>query len=131
MYLCNIMTNDNKLITYKLETVGTISWLLMDFCWSSEYMIPAWIFSLIALFFSIWALLSYDGNSKSEQYLLGASWMWVMMNSTWLWGDDLNIWWFLVLAKIYFLIAAVLIVLSFRAAKKEGVVVDLKRLKIK
>lgn len=125
------MFKESRLTTHKLETVSTISWLLMDFCWSSEYMIPAWIFSIIALFFSIWALLSYSGNSKSEHYLLGASWMWVMMNSTWLWGDDLNIWWFLVLAKIYFVIAAVLIIISFRLARKEGVVVDLKRLKIK
>lgn len=125
------MFKESRLTTHKLETVSTISWLLMDFCWSSEYMIPAWIFSIIALFFSILALLSYSGKSKSEHYLLGASWMWVMMNSTWLWGDDLNIWWFLVLAKIYFVIAAVLIIISFISAKKEGVVVDLKRLKIK
>lgn len=118
-------------MTHRLETTSTISWLLMDFCWSSEYMIPAWIFSFIALFFAIWALLSYTGDSKSEYYLLGASWMWVMMNSTWLWGDDLKIWWLLILAKICFLIAIILINLSFRLAKKEGVVLDLKRLKIK
>lgn len=118
-------------MTHKLETTATISWLLMDFCWSSEYMIPAWIFSLIALFFSVWALLSYNGNKKSEKYVLAASWMWVMMNSSWLWGDDLNIWWFLLLAKIYFVVAAILIVLSFRIAKKEGNIIDLKRLKIK
>ena len=125
------MINENKITTHRLETISTISWLLMDFCWSSEYMIPAWIFSLIALFFSIWALLSYTGTNKSELYLLAASWMWVMMNSTWLWGDDLNIWWFLILAKVYFVIAAILIIMSFIMAKKEGVMVDLKRLKVK
>ncbi len=117
--------------THKLETAATISWLLMDFSWSSEYMILAWIFSLSALFFSIWALLSYSGDKKSEEYGLAASWMWIMMNATWLWGDHLNIWWFLVLAKVYFVVTAVLIVLWFRLAKKEGTTVEFNRLKIK
>lgn len=125
------MVNEDRLTTQRLETISTISWLLMDFCWSSEYMILSWIFSFIALTFAILAFFSYDGTSKGERYLLGASCTWVMMNSVWLWGDTLKIGLFLVLAKIFFIATAILIVVSFMVSKREGVDVDLKRLKIK
>lgn len=120
-----------KLSFQNAETIGVISWLLMDFCWSSGYMVLAWIFSLVALFFSIVAVISYDGKNKSEHYLLAASWMWVMMNSHWMWSEYLGINWLLWAAKVYFLVTIVLIIMYIKASKKEGNKVELKRLKLK
>lgn len=113
------------------ETIATISWLLMDFCWTSEYMIASWIFSFFALTFSILALFTYVGEKKSEKHILIASLMWVTMNSLWLWGDDLKIEWLSITARVFFVLAAVFIILSIVESKKEGEPIDFKRLKIK
>ncbi len=120
-----------KNISPNSETIATISWLLMDFCWTSEYMIPSWIFSMSALVFSVIAYAFYEGEKRSEKFVLCASLMWVIMNSMWMWGDDLKIEWVTLCARLFFLAAAVLIVLSIREARKEGKPIDLKRLKIK
>ncbi|MEK6828563.1 MAG: hypothetical protein AABY15_00355 [Nanoarchaeota archaeon] len=120
-----------KHLSQNSETIATISWLLMDFCWTSEYMIAAWVFSMLALSFSIIALLFYDGEKKSEKYILIASLSWVTMNSLWMYGDDLKIDWMSMVAKLFFIVAAVFIVISIKEAKKEGKPIDLKRLKIK
>lgn len=114
-----------------LETIATISWLLMDFCWTSEYSALAWIFSATALTFSFLAILFYEGDKKSEKHILMASLMWVTMNSFWMWGDDLKFDWMQLVAKACFLVTAALIILSIREAKKEGEPINLKRLKIK
>jgi hypothetical protein len=113
------------------ETIATIGWLLMDFCWTSEYKIPAYLCSSVALAFSFMAIFFYEDGKRSEKLLLLASLMWVTMNSFWMWGDFLKISWMPIVAKICFAITAFMIVLSIREARKEGESIDLKRLKIK
>lgn len=84
-----------------------------------------------ALFFSVIALFFHEGDKRSEKYILCASLMWVTMNSLWMWGEDLKIEWLVLSARLFFIAAAILIILSIREAKKEGKPIDLKRLKIK
>lgn len=120
-----------KNLSRNSETIATISWLLMDFCWTSEYMIVSWIFSIIALSLSIVAVVSYMEDKKSERYILLASLMWVTMNSLWMWGEDLAIEWLSMIGRIFFLAAAAFIIFSLREARREGNPIDLKRLKIK
>lgn len=113
------------------ETIGTFSWILMDFCWMSKMSAFAWFFGILAIISSFSALLLYKDNKKGEKLLLAASWIWVMMNTCWMVGEDLNLLWLLIVAKIYFLMSIIMIIFAAVISKKEENILDFKRLKIK
>lgn len=110
----------------KLDTTSTISWLLMDFCWLSEYMTMGLIFSLIAIVFSISSIIVFKGD-RVDKYALFASLMWVLMNSIWMYGDSLELNWLTIIAKIMFLMAIIFVAISI---KSDGLFF-LRKLKIK
>lgn len=118
--------------TYQtLETIGTFSWILMDFCWMSKFQVFAWIFSIIAIVASLGALIFYNNNKKSERLILFAGLLWVMMNTSWMMGEDLEKPWLLVVAKIYFAISIIMIIFAVIVSRKESEKIDFKRLKLK
>lgn len=114
-----------------LETIGTISWILMDFCWMSKFQFFSYVFSTIAIIASVGAIIFYNNNKKSERLILGASWLWIMMNTSWMIGEDYERPWLLILAKIYFIISIIIIIFAVIISKKENEKIDFKRLKLK
>ena len=120
----------NKLYQ-NLETIATISWLGMDFCWMSKYSFLAWALSFFAISFSLGSIFTFVDAKKSEVCLLLAGLYWILMNSAWMWGDDLGKEWLVFVAKIYFLISLLLVIFALISSRKENEPIDFKRLKIK
>ena len=115
----------------KFETIATLGWILMDFCWMSKHIYFAYIFSVVAISMSWLALMSYDGCKKSENLILGASWMWVSMNALWMLGDEFGLSWLITIAYVFFAVTIILVVLALIASKKDDDNINFKRLKIK
>ena len=125
-----IFNMKNKLYQ-NLETVATISWLLMDFCWMSKYILISCVMALIALTFSCCSIFFYKGKSKSETCMLSASFFWILMNSTWMCADIPGEEYLIDQAKIYFVISLIMVIIALIIAKIENEKVDFKRLKLK
>lgn len=116
----------------KAETVATVSWLLMDFCWMSNYIIASIIFSTASICFSYLSVKTYFDRKKSEFFLLVASFFWVFMNSLWMCGEISKEFWIIVIAKISFFIVLLFLYIAFYYVKKENnEQAEFKRLKIK
>ena len=114
-----------------LETISTVCWLLMDFCWMSKYVRLASFFSIFAITFSCLSIILYKGNSTSELIILVTSLMWIMMNSFWMSGDELNQDWLISIAKIIFVVSLILVLIAVIVSKKENKSINFNRLKIK
>jgi len=129
-----------KKMYYIPEAVGTICWLIMDFCWLSKNYDIALIFMLSAVV-SLGVAASNALLSKelriSERLNFVASWSWCTMNSFWFISDipfentsldaikfSLN------LAKISFIVSSILVLISIVFSVKEKSHLNLKRLNI-
>lgn len=116
----------------KVETIATVSWLCMDFCWMSNYVVASMIFATIAICFSYLAVGTYADGKKSEFSLLGASFFWVEMNTAWMCGEMMKEEWLVTIGRFSFLIVLGFLFAAFYYNKKESnEQVDFKRLKIK
>lgn len=113
------------------ETIATLSWLGMDFCWMNKYQTTALMLSLLALIFSIMAIVYYDGKKKSEVLILSASFFWVLMNSSWMIGEDSQNTIFTHISTWCFITSILMIVVAIIISRSEGEQIDFKRLKIK
>lgn len=117
-----------------LETIGTILWFCMDFCWMSKYQTSAWIFSFIAagiLFATVISCIIDNRCSRTELFIAIASFDWFAMNSCWMFAEDTNSVSLLTLAKFWFVIAAVFVIIATFMSHKYKERIDIKRLKIK
>ena len=129
-----------KKIYYIPEAVGTICWLIMDFCWLSKNYDIAIIFMLFAVaslgIATSNALLSRELRI-SERLNFAASWSWCIMNSFWFVSDipfnepslgalSLS----LSSAKISFVISSVFVLMSIIFSIKEKSQLNFKRLNI-
>jgi len=129
-----------KKMYYIPEAIGTICWLIMDFCWLSKSYDVAIIFMLFAVaslgIATSNALLSRELR-VSERLNFVASWSWCIMNSFWFVSDipfnepsvdglslSLNS------AKISFVISSIFVLLSIIFSIKEKRQLSIKRLNI-
>lgn len=118
----------NKYQTY--ETIGTISWLTMDFCWMSGYMTLAYIVSIISILSTIISIFKFNGKNKSEKRLLIVSFMWVFMNTLWMTGESLSKPWIVTSAKFVFVLSMIMTIITIITARKEKETIDFKRFKV-
>ncbi|TXI88524.1 MAG: hypothetical protein E6Q36_05390 [Chryseobacterium sp.] len=114
-----------------LESIATMSWLLMDFCWMSKWLFLATILSNFTLFFSIFAMSFYNGNKKSEETLLWASLSWVLMNTLWMYSEIQGFEYLIGIAKICFVSTIIFIGIAIYFFYYEKENTEFKRLKIK
>lgn len=130
----------NKKMYYIPEAIGTICWLVMDFCWLSKSYDVALLFMLFAVVsLGIAASNALFGEELkiSERLNFVASWTWCIMNSFWFISDipfekpsldavelSLN------LAKISFVISSGLVLFSIIFSIKEKSQLNFKRLNI-
>src|SRR5574343_607569 len=99
----------NKKINYSLlETIGSITWLIMDFIWLCGFVDISLYFSFIPFTTLALAFILYDGAKNSEMYGLLASWLWLFMNIFWILSEKNLLW--LVFAKMVFIYAAIAII---------------------
>lgn len=121
----------NLLKYQSLETVGTILWLLTDFVWMNGFCRVASIMAIPTFLLLVSSVIRYDGIKRSELFALLASACWFMMNALWICSDVCFKDTYLLLARITFVIACVLVYISVREAKDENEPPDFKRLKLK
>lgn len=114
-----------------LESIGTVAWLITDFIWMCGYNLIAIIIGLVPMVFLIVAALFYEGDKKSERFVMCASAGWFLMNYLWIANEMYKFEMYLWAAKLFFLIACFFVYLSFKASKNEDEPTDFKRLKIK
>lgn len=117
-----------------LETIGTILWFCMDFCWMSKYQTAAWIFSFIATGILLATVIecTVDNRcSRTELLVVIASFDWFAMNSCWMFAEDTNSVFLLTLAKFWFVIAAIFVIIATFISHKDKEHPNVKRLKIK
>lgn len=103
----------------------------MDFFWMNKWQDATWISGGVAVVFAMGALMFYRENVSSEMLLLSASFIWVLMNLTWVLGEDLGYESVLGFARILFAVCLILIIFAIHASRKENKQIDFKRLKIK
>lgn len=103
----------------------------MDFFWLNKWQHLAWISGGISAMFALNAILFFKNHSKVEILILYASFFWVMMNFSWVLGDDLGLEWILAVARIYFVICLFFTIFAIYISKKENKNFDFKRFKIK
>lgn len=129
-----------KKMYYIPEAIGTICWLIMDFCWLSK----SYDIALVFMLFAVASLGVATSNAflnrelrVSERLNFAASFGWCTMNSFWFISDipfgnasidtinfGLN------LAKISFIISSVFVLLSIIFSIKEKSQLNFKRLNI-
>lgn len=114
-----------------LESIGTASWLLMDFIWMCGISWLALLIFIPSFLCLVGACIKYEGKKMSELHVLNASVCWLLMNATWIMGEITSKNDYLICGKIAFFIACIFVYLAFRASKKEKEPIDFKRLKIK
>lgn len=114
-----------------LESVATISWLLMDFCWMSKWVVAASIFSAFTLLTSLLAMGFYDGEKSSEETLLWASLSWVLMNTLWMYSEVPSFEYLFGLAQFCFVATIIFIGIAIYFFHSEKQDTEFKRLKIK
>ena len=113
------------------ESLGSVGWLLMDFCWMAEFKNVCWYVTAIPLFFLTASVIFYNKESKSERIVLLSSLSWFLMNMLWMMHDlTENKDWLLLGAKICFGIAIIFVILAFYFARKENKKIDFRRMKI-
>jgi len=113
------------------ETIGTISWLLMDFSWMSGYKIASEISGFVAAVFLIAAFWLFNGRKVTERLSYAASFLWCIMNFLWMGSEYYHQTSMLAIAKGIFLIASILIILILILGTIKKDLPDIKRLKIK
>jgi len=113
------------------ETVGTISWLLMDFSWMSGYKIMSETAGFLAVVFLISAFLLFKGRKVTERLSYAATFLWVAMNFLWMESDYFHSALTLSLAKFIFVLASIFVILIVILSRLEKGLPDIKRLKIK
>lgn len=122
---------ENKLIK-NLDTISTIAWLSMDFCWMTDYTFLSSAFGLISLLAAVVATIMLSRQDKASEFYLGmASSYWISMNMFWMIGDQLEFSLSFTVAKICFAISIICLIIALVFSKKEGGKIDFKRLKIK
>jgi len=120
----------NKLCQ-NLESTGTVMWLITDFIWMYGFIKTAAILTIPTFLLLTFACINFRKGKKSELLSLTASEFWFIMNMCWIFSEIVNKENYLLCAKISFLFACIFVYLSFISAKKENVLTDFKRLKIK
>ncbi len=121
----------NKLNLYeKFETVATLMWLLMDFFWMNKFEYTATIIGSAAVWMSIFAIITYSGQSRSIFIILVSATCWIMMNFCWVISDLYSISWVMIAANIFFVICLILTIFAFIRARQEKQPLDFKRMKI-
>lgn len=120
----------NKLYQ-KLETVGTVLWLISDFIWMCGYNSLAAILITPVVLLMALACIKFSGSKMSELLSITAGTFWVLMNACWIYSEITEKDMYLLCAKASFFTACIFVYLSFRAAKKENSTTDFTRLKIK
>lgn len=113
------------------ETIGTLAWLLMDFCWLSNYQYMAKFSAVLAYVFLMCAFLFYKAPKWSEFLSYVASFLWCSMNSCWMMSDFSGDKSLLVWAKWIFVITALLSVWIIYLSKKENEEINFTRYKVK
>lgn len=63
--------------------------------------------------------------------MIVASWFWIVMNASWICGDEMSLLWLVFVAKVYFVISLLMVIIALIIAKKENEALDFKRLKLK
>lgn len=130
-----------KKVPYKIyENIGTIFWFVMDYCWLSNSNEMACILGLFAVTFLGIAsanTLFNDECRLSDTFSYAASWLWCISNVYWMVSstpfglekhletEELG----MNLAKIAFLIASIMFLLSFIFSKIEKKEINFKRFK--
>lgn len=94
-----------------LDSIGTISWLLMDACWMFDFSIGLIICATVALIFILLSLVAYRGVlSDHLEYV--SSYLWFITNFIWAVSDmfekDIMLY-----AKLAFGINALLIIANW------------------
>ena len=100
----------------------------------SKYQTAAWSFSFVAmaiLFFTVIACAVDNRCSRIEMFVVIASFDWFAMNSCWMFAEDTNSNTLLTLAKFWFVIAAIFVLIATIVSHKDKEPADIKRLKIK
>lgn len=120
----------NKLYQ-NLESIGTVLWLITDFIWMCGFIKTAAILTIPTFFILTSACIKFRGEKISELLGLTAAVCWLLMNMCWIFSEIVDRDNYLLAAKFSFLFACIFVYLSFRAAKKEKVSTDFKRLNIK
>ena len=113
------------------ETVGTISWLLMDFSWMSGYKIMSEVSGFVAIVFLISAFCFFKGRKVSERISYAATFLWAIMNFSWMESEYHHSSLCLSFAKFIFVIASIFVILIVILSRLEKGLPDIKRLKIK
>ena len=114
-----------------LETIGTICWLLMDYCWMCGHVeTSSWV-GFIALMSLLFSFLFYDGNKVISRLSYATSFLWCLMNNFWMQSEYTELKHLLILAKGIFIIASILLILLLVLSKIKKELPDIKRLKIK
>lgn len=113
------------------ESIATISWLLMDFCWMSKCVKLASIFSMCSIILTVLAMIYFNGKKDSEGVLIIASLGWVLMNSFWMYSEIPGFTYALTLAKICFIGTILFVGIAIYCSIIEKDDTEFKRLKIK
>jgi len=121
------------------EVIGTISWLIMDFCWlSKEYGIAVCCMLTVVAFLGIAVMNIFSTKNirYSERFNYVAVWIWSIMNSFWMISDlpleeeSHSTIIALDLAKLCFMLGSIAILLSFVFSFIEKKQIVFRRLKI-
>lgn len=100
----------------------------------SKYQTIAWISSAAAtcvLLATVFACLLDKRCSRTELFVVIASFDWFLMNSCWMFAEDTNKVFLLTWAKVWFIIASSFVLIATFVGRKEKERVEIKRLKIK
>jgi hypothetical protein len=130
----------NKKMYYIPEAIGTVLWLVMDFCWLSKMYDIALFCMLIAVASLGIAAANtfFDKDCKiSERLNFVASWTWCLMNSFWFISDipfassdksgiELS----LIHSKILFIVSSLLVLASIVFSFIEKRAINFNRLRI-
>lgn len=114
----------------RLETISTVCWLLMDFCWMSTWNTAALIVGIASIVFSYLALEAYKEDKLSEKLLLGANFVWIVMNTSWMLGDTTGKPFMITIAKGLFVISLIMVGLAFYFSSKNNEKLTFKRFRL-
>jgi hypothetical protein len=121
----------HKLKTYeRFETGATLMWFLMDFFWMHNYNYASTLCGALAVWMSLFSIITYEDGRKSVHIILVAAFFWVMMSFCWVLGDFYERPWLIIMANIYFAICLFLSIFAFVIARKEKESLGFKRMKI-
>lgn len=120
-----------KRISSLCETIGTMFWLLMDFCWMSDYKVIASISAALACCFLLCAFIFYKSSKWNDFLSYVASFFWCLMNSYWMLSDFLKDESLLVTSKCIFVFTVILSLIILYLNKRENKEVNFTRFKIK